>query len=191
MGQTDLIRVLEQDVKRQSEEILKEAHEAAKKMVREAALRSKETRELRLMELRRELDGRRAAAVNRAHIKTRALLVAAKSGIIEEVIKRALETLERLPEERLERLLKRYYEELKGAWPMNERHGRPVVYVHPSEARFIGNSEFEVRPAEDVRRGVVFATPDGRVRLINTVRTRLERAKKALVPLLDRKLFGE
>ncbi len=191
MSQNDLIRVLEEDVKRESEEILKEAEEEARRIVDEALRKAAKIKDKRLGELKSELEGRRAAEVNRAHIRSRALVVEVKSSLIDEVIDRAVEVLEDMSGERAAEIIRSYYEELKGLWPSNEGHPEPVVYVHPSEAGFIDTKEFEIRTTEDVYRGVVFATPDGRVRLLNTVRTRIERARKALLPRLDRILFAD
>src|SRR3990172_2466941 len=50
-------------------------------------------------------------------------------------------------------------------------------------------SEFEIQAGEDMREGVILVSRDNRFRMVNTLKSRMERAKADILPVLNKILF--
>ena len=168
MAQDPLIAALEEDARGQAARIIEEAEEA-----------------------RERLGKTRAAAVNGARTRAAGLKLAVRQELIQRAIDEAAKRFFSLNGEERSRLVARLYAELEREWARARSYEPPVVRVNPADLKLIEAGGAVVLPDESVAAGVVFTSADGRVRFENTVSSRMERAKKKMIPAINEMLFDE
>jgi vacuolar-type H+-ATPase subunit E/Vma4 len=192
MGQDALIKALEEETGREAERIIKEAASDAEAVLKEAEEQAERDRRERVEAFKKEFEKQRAAAINRASADARGLLLAERTGVMEDVFREATKSIEGLPRDRYSEFLKALYGELKKDWQTEkpDKGNSPLVHVNPGDAQLIDDPDVELVPDEEVSLGVVFVSRDGRVRLENTFSSRLKKARAEIVPRLNEMLFG-
>lgn len=191
MPQDPLIAALEEDARSQASRIIEEAEEAREALLRQAREDAQREGEERLMDARERLRKERAARINAARTKATGV----KLGVRQELITRAIDEARKrffsLKGEDHSKLIAHLYGELERDWARARHNEAPVVRVNPADVKLIRADGAIVEPDESIAAGVVFTSADGRVRFENTVSSRIERAKKDMIPAINEMLFDE
>lgn len=187
MPEDGLLKAIEEDAAVQAERIIDEAEGAARETAFAAEREVSRLKEERLGALSVELEKRRASALNAARTSARGLSLDVREGLIENIFEEAQKRLEGLPGKKREALVARLYEELKGDWSSRIAEA-PTILVSPSEAGAI-KGWGEVKADLGVALGVRFVSTDKKVVFDNTIESRLKRARRTLVPIIDEMLF--
>jgi len=190
MSQEALLKAVEEDARLESERLVTEARKEARRLVTEAGREVSEARSARLKALSIEIEKMRTARINEARVRTGALKLKARLGVMEEAFRRAEKKVEEMPRERYRALILRLYGELKERWREAGLNDDYTVTVNPADARIIKEAGQEVKTDPEVRLGVVFTSADGRIRFENTIPSRIRMARPGLIPGLERVLFG-
>jgi vacuolar-type H+-ATPase subunit E/Vma4 len=201
MTQDSLLIAIEEDAAALSRRIVAEAEEAASEIIKKAEEDAASAREKRLSALRREIEKEKTGLLNRARIRSRAEELSARQEAVDGVIRGAAERLYSLAAQERVKLLKNFYEELRGFWEGLNGAGVPVILVNPADVDVFKkdimgkygageNEGAEVRAEKSVGLGVVFISGDGRYRFENTVASRVKQAQKRLKAAAHRALFG-
>ncbi|GMR04603.1 MAG: hypothetical protein BMS9Abin23_0503 [Thermodesulfobacteriota bacterium] len=190
MAEEDLLKAVEEDARAQAQGLIQDAEKEAAGIVEEAESEAASVRAERLGALSEAMARRRTALINGARIRTAALKLEARLGVIEEAVVMAVKRLKGLPEDKYRILLNRFFKELERRWQEAGPGTDPVVFVNPADVDIIEDQPVEIRPDADVSLGVVFASADGRIRFENTVETRIKRARPEIVMDLDKLLFS-
>jgi V/A-type H+-transporting ATPase subunit E len=191
MGQHELIKALEEETRRETERLMKEADAEAEAIVREAEQGAEKERQERLGAVKKELENERTVAINRASAGARGHLLAERRQIIEDVFREAVKKFGGLPKREYGDLVKALYRELKTEWnkEMVTKGNRPSVLINPSDLGVIKDPEVEFVPDEAVSHGVVFVSRNGKLRAENCFSSRLKKGRAEIVPGLKKILF--
>lgn len=185
MNQEELLKALEEDARKEREKLLQEAEEEARRIIAEAQQELKRLKEEDLMRWKTLLATERARALTEAKAYGMALLLEARYSILQEVFQRAEEGLE--GREDYPDVLRRLILEA-----LEDEKGEVIAFVSGCDLPILQGMNLpagvEVRAGE-VHLGVVITTRDGRRRVVNTLKSRLEKAKSSLMPILNEMLF--
>ncbi|MBI5287292.1 MAG: hypothetical protein HY878_06860 [Deltaproteobacteria bacterium] len=190
MSQEELLKALEDDARREREAILREAEEEARRIVEEAQKELKRLKEEDLLRLKASLSTNRARALNNVEAYSKGLLLETKHSVIKEVFRRVEEELDNLSsrEEYPEILRRLLLEALNG---MGGGDGA-VTFVSKDDLPLLKGVSLpqwlEIK-AGDVKLGVIITSMDGRRRVINTLKSRLGKARPGLLHVLSEILF--
>lgn len=191
MAQDPLIAALEEDARGQASRITEEAEEAREALLRLAREEAGRESEERMLEARERIRKTRAARLNAARTNA----AGAKLGVRQELIHKALgeagKRFSSLEGEEHSRLISLLYNELERDWAKERRGEAPVVRVNPSDVKIIQANGAAVKPDESIAAGVVFTSADNRIRFENTIPSRIERARRNIIPAINEMLFGE
>ncbi len=191
MAQEDLLKALERDVIKETEKTIAEAKRRADRIIDDARKGAQRLKEDLLKRCLEEIESKRNISIKRARIKARARVLAVKYEIMEAVFHETVESFKRMPVERYSGVFLRLYREAKEEWYSTGMDKRAVVVVNPDDTGLIDDRDVDIRPDTSVSLGVIFTSEDGRIRLINTIPSRLERIKPHLVSMLDEVLWGK
>ena len=180
---SELLALLEKEAAAERERILAEAKAKAEEIRATSAAQARELLESQRRQQEAGLRSSRARAQSAAHLAAQALLLETKDQAIGEVFRRAEEALDRVvrDRERYARILEHLVHE--GAQSFT---GRVVIEAHPDDAAAVRSAvqrqrlDAEVRSADGIRGGVRLVSADGRYIVLNTLTSRLERARPAL-----------
>ena len=136
----------------------------------------------------------RVRAQSTANLQAQGLLLQTKDQAIAAVFQRAEEALDDVIRDRAryDRILERLIIEGLGGFT----GGHVVVEAHPDDAAAVRaalarqRADAEVRAVDGIRGGVRLLSADGRYIVVNTLASRLERARPALAPEMARILWG-
>jgi V/A-type H+-transporting ATPase subunit E len=191
---SELIALLEQEAKAERERILGEAREAARRIVDQARAASAEEIVVLQRRASAEVEVARVRARATSNLRAAAVLLQAKDEMVAAVFTAAERALERAAAEG-----NRYEAILRGLLAEATRGTSGYLVIECAEedlavvqaaARSLGlNPEF--RASADVRLGVRVHSAQGRFVVENTLRSRLERAKTALIAQVAAILWGE
>ena len=191
MAQDPLIAALEEDARNQASRIIEEAQEAREAILRQARGDAQREGEERLSEAKERLRKTRAARINTARTKTAGMKLGVRQELITRAIDEARKSFFSLKGADYSKLLSHLYGELERDWARARLDEAPVVRVNPADVGIIRADGAAVKPDESIAAGVVFESADGRVRFENTVSSRIERAKKNMIPAINEMLFDE
>lgn len=190
---SELITLLEREAEAERERILAEARERAARIVEEARAEAEAFLEAQRRRIEAELEAARIRAQGTAALRAASLVLQAKDEEIDRVFERAKEKLEQIPEDpaRYAAILRHLVREAVEGFG-----GRVVVECAASDVPAVEAAirelgiDAEVHPASDVRGGVRVRSEDGRFVVENTLASRLERAREALLPEVADLLWG-
>ncbi len=191
MAQDPLIAALEEDARGQAARILEEAGEAREALLRESREDARKEAEERLSEARERLGKEKAARLNAARTKAAGMKLVVRQELVQKAVDEARSRLFSLKGEERLRLIERLYAELQSDWSRTRGNEPPIVRVNPVDERAIQANGAKVHADDSVLSGIVFTSEDGRVRFENTVSSRMERAKKNMIPAINEMLFDE
>lgn len=186
-----LIAALEEDARAEASRLIEEAEEAREEMLRRAREEAAKEADERLLALRERLKRERAARLNGARTKAAGRKLGVRRELLERVLVEAEKKLLSLPGEEYGKLLDRLYEALRGEWEKARPNEPAVIRLNPDDAARIRADGARIEPDRAVTGGVVLTSPDGRVVFENTVPSMIERARKLMVPAIDKMLFRE
>lgn len=186
-----LMAALEDDARAQASRLIEDAEEAREELLRRARAEAEKEAEVRLSTLRERLKRERAAMLNSAKTKAAGQKLGVRQELAGRVLVEAQKRLLSLPEDEQSRLLNRLHQALCGEWEKS-RPGEPaVIRVNPADAARIRSDGSRVEPDPSVAGGVVLTSTDGRVVFESTVPSMVERARKLMLPAIDKLLFKE
>ncbi len=188
MGYEELIQELVREAEAKAEEILRIAREEEKHLMGDAAERAERMEKRFREDLAREVEQERRVRMNRLRMEVRAILLRARSSLVEEVFKRLEERLRSLRGEKsypavAERLCREILPELPEgnitlhADPAALAVLKPLVKDRPVR--------FEPLPADELG-GIEISDEAGNVRIRNTLKARLAKARPRLMVELHR-----
>src|SRR3989338_7520438 len=133
-------------------------------------------------------------AIEKDAVKERQKIIADAGFEAKGIIEKAETDLKSLKEKKIaefegylesEKAIERWVEEIKT--------DDFIVYVSEEDLSLLKNtdisSEFEIQAGEDMREGVILVSRDNRFRMVNTLKSRMERAKADILPVLNKILF--
>jgi len=190
---SDLIVLLEQEAGAERERLLAEARQQAEQIRAVAREQAQQLVEGQRERQEAALRAARVRAQSTAQLQAQALLLERKDQAMAEVFRRAAEALDALVRDRSRygRVLDRLIEEGAGEFSgqvLIETHSDDVDPVRDAARRH--GLDAEVRGTNEVRGGVRLSSPDGRYVVVNTLASRLERARPTLGSEVARVLWG-
>lgn len=189
MAQDALLKALEDDARAQAEKVVSQAEREAAVIVEAAEAEVESLKSERIKGLEDKLVRERTRKVNSARTRAGAVKLKIRHKLVEEVFDSALEHFKALPREEYSRLVKRLFHEACHGLHCGADE-KYVVRVNPADVELVDDERARVEPDEHVSLGVVVIAGDGRVRSENTLRSRLERGRKTLLPMVDKILLG-
>ncbi|MFQ5574764.1 MAG: V-type ATP synthase subunit E [Terriglobia bacterium] len=188
----DMLQVLDDEGKEQRADVKGKAKEEAGKILAEAKADAEQLKAERLEQFTGPLSREKAKILNEAKLESKQKLAEAKSRLLEKVQSR---TQERITEFRKgpewKRALQALVKEAAEGVP-----GKATVFVSPedeAEAKTALSGlgeEYDLKVDENVV-GAVATSEDGRIRFVNTVEARIERAGSHVRPIITSLLFED
>ncbi len=200
---SELLALLEKEAAAERERVLAEARAQAEEIRAAAEGQARQVVESQRQQQEAALRTSRVRAQGTAHLAAQALRLEEQDRTITEVFRRAEEALDQVIRDRARYapVLGRLIEEgLQGFT------GPIIIEAHPDDVALVkehlegsgirrtlaqqdAHWKPEVRSAADVRGGVRLASPDGRYVVLNTLASRLERARPTLASEVARTLW--
>jgi len=200
---SELLALLEKEAAAERDRVLAEARAQAEEIRAAAAGQARQVVESQRQQKEAALRTSRVRAQGTASLQAQALLLEEKDRTITEVFRRAEEALDQVIRDRARyaQVLGRLIEEgLQGF------NGPVIIEAHPDDVALVkgqledsgilrtlaqqdANWQPAVRSAADVRGGVRLSSPDGRYVVLNTLASRLERARPTLASEVARTLW--
>ena len=195
MGHEELLRALQEEGEREREDILETARREAREIIADAEKRAARVKDDFIRRLVTSRESERARRLNRARKESKEILL--KSA--HEIVSRLFQTVE----DRFQSL--ENYETVVGSLFKEAVHcvrkevGEETCHIYLS-MRDLDIVKALVKPEESncmlipldgITCGVVVSRADGRAKYINTLSSRLERAKTGVLPMVRNRLFEE
>ncbi len=194
MSYDELINAIERDALRERQKILEDAMIEADNLIEGAKRELKKIKGERLAELRHSFERERTRAVSSAKRDAKALSLLAKDEIISEVFR---ETEKKVTEIKKGKgypyILIKLFKEVAEKGRMELDSGEFEVCVSEDDMDILKREMqdgVKLKPDRDIKEGVILASSDGRIRLVNTMKSRIERVKADMLPILDHVLFS-
>ncbi|MBI4378530.1 MAG: hypothetical protein HY578_05470 [Nitrospinae bacterium] len=192
MSYNELINAIERDALRGRQKILEDAKAEADNIIRNAEKEIKRLRSEKIDEIKDSISRERVRAISRAKSELRILLLSAKKEILSELFIEAEERIHKLKREKsysdiLIKLIKEAVEKGREELGADEL----IAYVSEDDIPLLKNNlkGIHINTNQDIDEGVIVASADDKFRLVNTLKSRLERAKMNMLPLLNQDLF--
>lgn len=193
MSVEDILQALDEECRAECQEIFRRAEQEAKQILEKAQEEAESIRQARLARIRAEAQSEATSILYSARLRAKNSIIQAKERMAEKALREAVQAMDALrSREDYPEVLSRLIEE-----GLSRLGGRVVVHVDPADRglaedilRRLG-VDFEVRADIETRGGAVLSDPEERVRVINTVEERLNRAREKLRLQVSALLFGE
>ena len=195
MGHDELLRAIEDDSRGERDSLLENAQREAGGILAAAEKRAEKLREENLKRVVASREGERARKLNTARKAAQEILLKREH----EVISRLFQAVEsRFPAiDNYDDVIRELFREAMGCARSEICEESYHVYLSMRDVDVIkglvqpGESSVMLIPLDGISCGVVISPPDGRAKYINTLSSRLERARTALLPKVRRTLFEE
>ncbi|NOS36384.1 MAG: hypothetical protein GQ522_07105 [Deltaproteobacteria bacterium] len=195
MGHDELLRAIEDDSKRERDSLIENAQREAGDILVAAEKRAERLREEYLKRVVASREGERARKLNTVRKAAQEILLKREH----EVISRLFQAVEsRFPTiDNYDDVISELFMEAMGCARSEIGEESYHVYLSMRDVDVIkglvqpGESSVLLIPLDGISCGVVISSPDGRAKYINTLSSRLERARTALLPKVRRTLFEE
>lgn len=180
MSQEELLKALEEDARRERNSLLRDAEAEAGTIRSEALLELKRLKEADLLKLKVSLSAEIARATNDARAYSNGIISDARNAAIARVREKVEDEFKRLPlrDDYPEILRKLFMEALDSIGEV-----KTVVFVPERDLPIFRKMDIlkdrDVRPV-NMDSGVMVTSEDGRVKITNTIRTRLAKAMPEL-----------
>ena len=193
MSIEDILQALDGQCRQECQEIFNRAEGEAKQVLDKAQAEAEAIRQARLAKVKAEAQSETTSRLYSARLKSKNAVISAKEQIAEKALAAAEERLHGLRSRQdypaiLEELIKE---------GLTRISGKVVVHVDPADEavadtvmRKLG-LDYELRTGIQTVGGVIVSDADGRVRIINTVEERLNRAREKLRMYVSGVLFDE
>jgi V/A-type H+-transporting ATPase subunit E len=194
MSYNELINAIERDALRGRQKILEDAKAEADNIIRNAEKEIKRLRSEKIEEIKDSISRERVRVISRAKSELRILLLSAKKEILSKLFIEAEERIHKLKREKsysdiLIKLIKEAVEKGREELGADEL----IAYVSEDDIPLLKNNlkGIQINTNQDIDEGVIVASADDKFRLVNTLKSRLERAKMNMLPLLNQVLFED
>ena len=190
MSQEELLKALEEDARRERNSLLRDAEAAAGTIRSEALEELKRLKEEDLLKFKVSLSAEIAKATNDARAYSNGIISAARNAAIAMVREKVEDEFKRLPQrdDYPEILGKLFMEALDSIGEV-----KTIVFVPESDLSIFRKMDTlkdrDVRPV-NMDSGVMVTSEDGRVKITNTIRTRLAKAMPELNVEIRRVLWN-
>ncbi len=193
MSIEDILQALDEECRAECQEIFRRAEQEAKQILEKAQAEAEAIRQARLAKIRAEAQSEATAILYSARLRAKNSVVQARERVVEKALREAVQGLEGL------RSRSDYPDVLAGLIEegLSRVGGKVVVHVDPADRQVAEEVlrrrgvDFEVRTDIQTRGGAVVSDPEERIRIINTVEERLNRARERLRLQVSALLFGE
>ena len=190
MSQEELLKALEEDARRERSSLLSDAEAEAGSIRSEALEELKRLKEEDFLKFKVSLSAETAKATNDARAYSNGIISAARNAAIAAVREKVEDEFKRLPlrDDYPEILRKLLMEALDSIGEV-----KPIVFVPESDLSIFRKMDTlkdrDVRPV-NMDSGVMVTSEDGRVKITNTIRTRLAKAMPELNVEIRRVLWN-
>lgn len=193
MSIEDILQALDDECRAECQDIFRRAEQEAKQVIEKAQAEAEEIRRARLAKVRAEAESEATALLYSARLKSKNEVIQAKERVVEKALAEAVRHMEGL------RSREDYREILAGLIEegLYRVSGKVVLHVDPADERLADEImrekglAYEIHPDVSTLGGAVVADADERVRIVNTVEERLNRAREKLRMQVSAILFGE
>jgi V/A-type H+-transporting ATPase subunit E len=193
MSIEDILQALDDQCHQECQEIFNRADSEAKQILDKAQADAENIRRARLDKVEAEARGETISILYTARLKSKNEIIQAKEKVAEEALEAAEKRLQQLRSEddysaTLEGLIK------EGLFRIS---GKVLVHVDPADRELADSVlresglDFELLTDVETVGGAVVSDADGRVKIINTVEERLNRAREKLRMEVSGILFEE
>jgi len=194
MSYEELIDSIEKDAVKERQNLIDNAGIEANSIVEKVKNELKVLREKKITEFENYLEKERALAAGQARREADILSISVKSEVLSELFQEAEKRISELKRGGdYKDILKGLFREVVEKGKDEISDGEFIVYVSEEDLSLLKNTdisrEFEIQAGEDIREGVILVSRDNRFRMVNTLKSRMERAKADMLPILNEILF--
>jgi vacuolar-type H+-ATPase subunit E/Vma4 len=198
MSEKELLKALEQDARREYAAIIEEAEKEADTILKAAAEEANGLRQKEFEKAKKSIEFQKVGMLANARLYAKELILKERQLAINKVLDMAYNRLQEMRHDKdYPDILKRLFKEAADKWLTYMQDEKAAVVASKKDIAILADlnnaSGFEFIPyqTENMPPGVVIMSKDKRYRVINTLHSRLERAKIELTSMIDRILFGE
>jgi V/A-type H+-transporting ATPase subunit E len=193
MAVEDILLALDEQCREECQSIYRTAQKEAEQILEKARREADEIREARLQRAKSEAESDTISVLYSARLKARNAVIQAKEEMVEEALRESEKSLREL------RSNEDYAGVMEG-WlkeGLSRLSGKIIVHTDPLDSDLVKSLldevevEYEIIPDMNIPGGVVLSDTEGRVKIINTVEERLNRAREKLRMQVSDILFGE
>jgi len=194
MSYEELIDSIEKDAVKERQNLIDNAGIEANSIVEKVKNELKVLREKKITEFEGYLESEKALAVGQARREADILSISVKSEVLSELFQKAEKKIVEIKNGgNYKDILIKLLREAIERWGEEIKTDDFIVYVSEEDLSLLKNtdisSEFEIQAGEDMREGVILVSRDNRFRMVNTLKSRMERAKADILPVLNKILF--
>ncbi|RJP26040.1 MAG: hypothetical protein C4536_16415 [Actinobacteria bacterium] len=193
MSIEDILQALDDQCRQECQDIFVRAEGEAKQILDKAQGEAEAIRQARLAKIKAEAQSETTSMLYSARLKSKNAVISAKEQVAEKALRAAEEGLQGLRSRQdypaiLEGLIKE---------GLTRISGKIVVHVDPADAAVADKVmqglglDYELRTDIQTAGGAIVSDAGGRVRIINTMEERLNRAREKLRMQVSGILFGE
>jgi len=138
------------------------------------------------------LESEKALAAGQARREADILSISVKSEVLSELFQKAEKKIVEIKNGgNYKDILIKLLREAIERWGEEIKTDDFIVYVSEEDLSFLKNfsNDAEIKADRDMKEGVILISKDNRFRLINTLKSRMERAKADILPSLNKILF--
>ena len=192
MSYEDLIDSIEKDAVKERQNLIDNAGIEANSIVEKVKNELKVLREKKIAEFEGYLESEKALAVGQARREADILSISVKSEVLSELFQKAEKKIVEIKNGgNYKDILIKLLREAIERWGEEIKTDDFIVYVSEEDLSFLKNfsNDAEIKADRDMKEGVILISKDNRFRLINTLKSRMERAKADILPSLNKILF--
>jgi len=194
MSYEELIDAIEKDAVKERQKIIADAGFEAKGIIEKAETDLKSLKEKKIAEFEGYLESEKALAAGQARREADILSISVKSEVLSELFQKAEKKIVEIKNGgNYKDILIKLLREAIERWGEEIKTDDFIVYVSEEDLSLLKNtdisSEFKIQPDKDIREGVILVSRDNRFRMVNTLKSRMERAKADILPVLNKILF--
>jgi vacuolar-type H+-ATPase subunit E/Vma4 len=188
---SELIKVIEKEAEAERQRILENSQNSAREMVEKARTEAAEMERRSEEELRSTEATEMAKAASAANLQAMAIMLEAKSAIVDSIFKSAYESIKKTPAEKYKKVLKLLLDEASEQLP-----GETVVLAGQGDLKMVqdlvkaAKMKAEVKPDPRVQEGLIMTDKSGSYSILNRFSDRLERARPSLISRISEILWG-
>ncbi|MBI5047974.1 MAG: hypothetical protein HZB54_03350 [Deltaproteobacteria bacterium] len=198
MNEKELLKALEQDARREYAAIIEEAGKEADAILKAAAEEANGLRQKEFEKAKRSIELQKVGMLANARLYAKEFILKERQLAINKVLDMAYNRLEDLRHDKdYPNILKRLFKEAADKWQIYMGDTKAEVIVSKKDIAILADlnnaSGFEFIPyqTENMPPGIVIMSKDKKYKMVNTLDSRLEKAKAELVSTIDKILFSE
>ena len=194
MSYEDLIDSIEKDAVKERQNLIDNAGIEANSIVEKVKNELKVLREKKIAEFEGYLESEKALAVGQARREADILSISVKSEVLSELFQKAEKKIVEIKNGgNYKDILIKLLREAIERWGEEIKTDDFIVYVSEEDLSLLKNTdisgEFKIQADKDIKEGVILVSRDNRFRMVNTLKSRMERAKVDILPSLNKILF--